>query len=707
MRAHSVRTENLRGNGQLFEAMPLGRSPLAQPQYIPMSREEMENAGWKDLDILLISGDALVDHPSFGMALLARWLIAHGYRTGVVAQPRWQAAAEESDKNAFLEDISVMGRPTLFCGVGAGAVDSMLAHYTAFRKKRSDDAYTPGGLAGARPNRASIMYSNMVRRVFAGMPIVLGGIEASLRRVTHYDFWSDALRRSILLDSKADCLVYGMGERALLDIAVACDAAYPAQGFCAPQDRVALENGALPFAEMRNLFTEAIAPLHGICRMGTLEDVQEKSKAEGSEYIVLPSHEEIEAKATKLVEATLALEAQVHSAHQWAVQHVGDRTVVAAPPASPLSEEQMDSIYDLPYTRRPHPSYTKNIPAAEMMLSSITTHRGCGGGCSFCSLALHQGRRINSRSAESILQEAKELAATPKSASWHGSISDVGGPSANMWQAYCSSDPSKCKRKSCMHPRICPSFTVKQEDAIDLLHEIQRIQGIKHVRVASGVRFDLALREERATRAYTMEFTGGQLKVAPEHISPAVLNYMRKPEIGVFERFLGEFARLSEEAGKEQYVVPYLMSAFPGCTDANMQELATWLAARGWKPQQVQCFIPTPGTVATAMFYSGFDDKGQPIYVARTDAARLRQHGILMPEHGKKPMRNGQGGKGFARGKSQGSQGNQGNQGNRTGQRHQAYLGGYESSSSSAIFGRGANSAQAPKQSGYGRGKKK
>ncbi len=559
-------------------------NPLDHSQrFLPMCRQDMEQRGWDTLDILLISGDAYVDHPSFGVALLGRWLEAQGYRVGIVAQPRWTSP----------EDIARMGRPKLFVGVTAGALDSMLAHYTAFRKKRHDDAYTPGGRHGARPNRACIVYTGLVRQAFPGLPVVLGGIEASLRRATHYDFWSDGIRRSILLDSKADLLVYGMAERQVEEIARR------------------LQQGEL---------------LTGI--PGTAY-VRSEPFATNEPCMALPSHEAIEADPKLLMEATLQLEAQVHDGMTWAAQACGKRTVVFAPPAAPLTTEELDRLYTLPFQRRSHPSYKNAIPAAAMIQFSITTHRGCGGGCSFCSLALHQGRRIQSRSADSIESEILQLTRHPD---WAGSISDVGGPTANMWGTRCAS--TVCKRPSCLTPKICPQFNADQKALLSLLRRLRSLHGVKHLRIASGIRHDLALTDEAYAGGLIAEFTGGQLKLAPEHCCESVLRLMRKPAFETFERFLTVFERESRRAGKEQYVIPYLVSAFPGCTDQDMRALADWLRKRGWKPQQVQCFIPTPGTVATAMFYAGIDPKGSPIFVPRSDAERLRQHGILMEEKG-------------------------------------------------------------------------
>ena len=565
-----------------------------------MSRPEMQALGWDELDILLITGDAYVDHPAFGVALLGRWLVAHGFRVGICAQPRWQT----------VDDLLRMGRPRLFAGITAGALDSMLAHYTAFRKKRHDDAYTPGGKAGARPNRACVVYANLARRAFPGLPLVLGGIEASLRRITHYDFWVDALRRPILFDAKADLLIYGMGEQAILETARRCAAG------------------------------ENLTHIPGTAWISRVTASEEGPKAddllhlpEHTACLSLPSHEIMESDPHQLMQATLRLEQHVHRGDAYAVQMVGNRALVLAPPPPLPDTALMDRLYALPFQRRAHPSYLDAIPADEMLRTSITSHRGCGGGCSFCSLALHQGRRIASRSEASLVDEAKHMAAQPR---FSGSISDVGGPTANMWQGRCTLGAA-CRRSSCCHPTVCKSFLTPQKQHVQLLRKILALPGIKHVRVASGIRADLALHDSDAVRAYTVEFTGGQLKVAPEHCAAAVLDHMRKPPLEVFERFLAAFQQLSHHTGREQYVIPYLMSAFPGCTDEHMYELSRWLKLRHWTPQQVQCFIPTPGTVATAMFYSGADEKGQPLYVARTDADRLRQHRILMPDVGRDP----------------------------------------------------------------------
>ena len=563
----------------------------SQPEYLPASSEDMRRLGWDAPDILLITGAAYVDHPSFGAALLGRWLPAHGFRVGVIAQPRW-----ETD-----EDVRRLGRPRLFAGVTAGALDSMLAHYTAFRKRRTDDAYTPGGRAGARPNRACLVYTSLVRHAFPGIPVVLGGIEASMRRAAHYDFWSDSIRRSILLDSKADLVVCGMGERAILEIARRLASKPPGPA-------------ARDTAASRTL-------LSGIAGTAWIGSPPADAPAAS-----IPFHEEIVEDPRRLMPATLALEEQAHHGVDWLVQPSGDRTVVFAPPAAPLTTAELDALYALPFRRRAHPAYTEPIPAVEMVQFSVTTHRGCAGGCTFCALAQHQGRRMASRSKGSILDEVRGFTRHPD---WRGAITNVGGPSANMWGAVCLADPHRCRRPSCLWPEICRHFRAPQEQIAALLRDVAALPGVRHVRTASGVRHDLALREPAYLEALVGDFTGGQLTVAPEHNVERVLWLMRKPPFEAFERFLAEFQQVSRRAGKEQYLIPYLISAFPGCTEKDMRDLGAWLRQRDWRPQQVQCFIPTPGTVATAMFCGAIDTEGKPIPVARTDAERLRQHRIL------------------------------------------------------------------------------
>ncbi|MCJ2163472.1 YgiQ family radical SAM protein [Pseudodesulfovibrio sp. S3-i] len=567
-----------------------------------MTRTEMDALGWVELDILLVTGDGYVDHPSFGAALLGRWLVHHGFRTGICAQPAW-------DKP---DDIVRMGRPRLFAGVTAGSLDSMLAHYTAFRKKRSDDAYTPGGMAGARPNRACISYTNAVQRAFPGLPVILGGIEASLRRVSHYDFWSDSVRRSVLLDAKATAITYGMAENSIVTLAETLET-------------ILLETGEIDLKALR----PQLAPLPGLVVAGSADDIPADT-----DVIRLPSHEAILDDPKQLIEATKLLERQVHQNKATVVQETAGRLVMVTPPGPLLDTNGLDELAGLPFSRLAHPAYKQRIAAADMIQTSVTTHRGCSGGCSFCTLALHQGRTVRSRSKASVL---KEVRAVTEVKGWTGSISDVGGPSANMWGAHCAADQAQCERASCLTPRICKHYRVAQKDFVNLLRAVSDVQSVKHVRVASGWRIDLALTDMQALTTMIREFVGGQAKVAPEHQVDHVLKLMRKPGFSTFEQFLDLFDKESKKAGKKQYVIPYLMSAFPGCTEDDMRALSRWLTAQGWKPEQVQCFIPLPGTAAAAMFHAETDMQGNPIYVAKTDAERLRQHAILMPNTGKPP----------------------------------------------------------------------
>jgi len=562
----------------------------AQPKFLPMTKKEMDKLGWDRPDIILVSGDSYIDHPSFGIPLLGRVLSAHGFKVALICQPDW-------NNPKALEEL---GRPRLYAGVSAGALDSMVAHYTSFRKKRSDDAYTPGGRAGARPNRACIIYTNLIKKAFKGLPVILGGIEASLRRISHYDFWTDKVRKPILMDSKADLLIYGMGERAMLD-------------------------AAFRLSKAETDSTDALKGIPGTAFMGSPEDIPEQE-----ERITLPAHQDIMDDPQQLMKATLALEEQVHFGDSWATQQVDKRHVIITPPSPYLSSDELDWLYSLPYARLPHPIYKNKgrIPAADMIEFSITSHRGCGGGCSFCSIAMHQGRHIRSRSRKSIMSELKRMQEHPD---FRGSVSDIGGPSANMWNARCSLERGKCKRKSCLVPKVCPNFKYDQQANLKLYRDAQKMEGIKHVRVASGVRFDLGQQNKASLKDIFKEFVGGQLKVAPEHIAPSVLKHMRKPDLPIFESFLEMFAAESKKAGKEQYVIPYLMSAFPGCTDDDMRHLSSWLTARGWKPRQVQCFIPTPGTYSAVMYYTEMDPKTKKkIFVEKDTKRKEKQKQIVV-----------------------------------------------------------------------------
>ncbi|MBQ6472660.1 MAG: YgiQ family radical SAM protein [Victivallales bacterium] len=552
---------------------PPRRKPSDTTTFLPMSREEMVRRGWREYDILLVSGDAYIDHPSFGVPLLGRVLESAGFRVAIVAQPRWDT----------LEDVARLGRPRLFCGIGSGCLDSMLSHYTAFRKKRHDDAFTPGGQAGARPNRATNVYANLVRAAFPGLFLAIGGIEASLRRAAHYDFWSSSLRRSILLDSKADLLIYGMGERPIVELAQR------------------LQRG------------ETATGIPGTAWLDTTP----------GEATLLPSYEEILQDKGRLLTATLAIEQQVHQGKPLLAQAHGNRYVMMAPPPPVMTTAEMDAIYDLPFTRRQHPSYHQSIPALETVRWSITCVRGCGGGCAFCSIAMHEGRHLTSRSVASLEREVRRLSAMP---GWRGAISDVGGPTANLWGAACALPPGVCRRTSCLYPAPCPNLRLNQMGYIAMLRRLKSLPTVRNVGIASGIRYDAAMLEPAFIDALAAEFVSGHLKIAPEHINDRVLAEMRKPPFAVFEQFCRQFERCSRAHGKEQYTVPYIISALPGCTLRDMRDIAAWFRRHGWNPQQVQCFIPTPGTVATAMFYGEVDSHGRHQYVPTSDHDREEQH---------------------------------------------------------------------------------
>jgi uncharacterized radical SAM protein YgiQ len=553
--------------------------------FLPMSRKEMASRGWDACDVVLVTGDAYVDHPSFGAAAIARWLERHGYRVGVVAQPDWRSA----------EDFKRLGRPRLFFGVSAGNIDSMLHHYTANRKLRRDDPYSPGGRHGLRPNRASIVYCNRLREAFPGTPLVLGGIEASLRRLAHYDYWDDAVRRSLLVDAKADLLVHGMGERQVLEIARRAEAGESVAG-------------------MSDILGTA-----AVLGRGEMEELA----GSGRQFDELPTFHEISSSMESFNLATRMITAQIRpSSGKALVQRHGDRWVLANPPAQPLSTAEMDEVYGLPYERQAHPLYREPVPALETVRWSVVSHRGCYGGCSFCTLFFHQGPVVQSRSIGSIVREAKVLASDHK---FKGTITDIGGPTANMYGTGCGSPSaaSGCRRRSCLAPSACPRLNADQSPSLRLWRAVARVPGVKRVLVASGVRHDLALQDRKYLAELVRKRTGGHLKVAPEHCSPRVLKLMNKPPIGLFAEFLEAFRRLSP---REQYLVPYLISSHPGCAQDDMRELARFLVRHRLRVEQVQDFIPLPMTVSAAMYRTGAEPfTGEEVFVERTAAGKLRQ----------------------------------------------------------------------------------
>jgi len=548
----------------------------------------MEARGWDELDVLIVTGDAYVDHPAFGPILVARFLEGRGYRVGVVAQPDWR------NTDALL----VMGAPRLFVGISAGNLDSMLNKLTAQKKVRSDDQYSPGGRPNQRPNRATVVYANLCRQAFPGVPIVLGGIEASLRRIAHYDYWSDSVRRSILLDSKADLLVFGMGERAAWEIAQRLAAGEPVSALTDVRGTAHVMNNP---SEWR-----------------PIADNPSRFVTDG-QVVVLPSYEEATTDLEAFARMTrqFQVETNPHNARPLLQVH-GEQAIYMNRPALPLEEHEMDGLYDLPFTRLPHPRYAgERIPAYDTVKDSIVTMRGCFGGCTFCSITEHEGRIIQSRSQESVLGEIRKLS---RMEGFSGVLTDVGGPTANMYQLKCS-DPkieSACRRLSCVHPKVCDNLNTDHGPLLELLRAVRREKGIKRTFIASGIRYDLAQKSPEFIRELAQHHTGGQVSVAPEHNSPEVLKRMKKPGIESYERFATAFCQASEAAGKEQYLVPYFITGHPGSTFADTIELARYLKRNDMRPRQVQDFIPTPMAVATAMYHTGIDPlSGDRIPVVR------------------------------------------------------------------------------------------
>ncbi len=577
-----------------------GRSQRELTAFLPTTREEMQARGWDQLDVLIINGDAYVDHPAFGGALIGRFLEARGFRVGMIAQPRWDN----------LDDWLVMGAPRLFVGITAGNLDSMLNKLTAQKKVRSEDQYSPGGRTGARPNRASIVYSNMARRAYPGVPIVLGGIESSLRRIAHYDYWSEQVRRSILLDAKADMVIFGMGERPVWELAERLKKG----------DRI-----------------EDVRDIRGsgfVMRKGAWENLEPSKFVRDQKPIVLPSYEEVSADTTAgraaFSEMSRAFQLETNPGNgRPIVQAHGIEAIYLNPPAQPLDTSLMDELYDLPFQRRAHPSYSEPIPAFETVKHSIVTMRGCFGGCSFCSITEHEGRVIQSRSSESVLREVRQLR---RMDGFKGVISDVGGPTANMYQMKCREEKIEkaCRRLSCVHPGICENLVTDHAPLVDLLKKVRQEPGVRKVFIASGVRYDLAAESPEFIEELAQHHTGGQLSVAPEHTDEKVLDKMKKPGVETYEKFADMFACASEKTGKEQHLVPYYISGHPGSTLESMVGLALYLKGKGLRPRQVQDFIPTPMSMATSMWYTGKDPfSREPVYTAKLMQDKRMQKALL------------------------------------------------------------------------------
>ncbi len=570
--------------------------------FLPVSKKDMETRGWDGIDFLFVTGDAYVDHPSFGCAIVTRLLEAEGYRVGIVAQPDWRSTA----------DFKKLGRPKYAALVSSGVIDSMVNHYTASKKQRTDDRYSPGGRSGARPDRAVIVYTAKLKEAWKGLPVVIGGIEASLRRFAHYDYWSDSVRRSILLDSKADLLVYGMGERSILEIAAA------------------LAGG------------KGIAGCTGIRGVVYAAGKSERSGPHGAEEagsgnaagILLPSYEETVADKAAFARAFGSEEEEQDPV--WGgtlVQYHGDRAVVQNPPQPPLSVSEMDRVYALPYERAYHPMYEAagGIPAIEEVQFSITSHRGCFGACSFCALRFHQGRIISKRSGDSIVAEATRMTA---SRGWKGNIHDVGGPTANFRNPACGKQATEgsCRKRQCLFPSPCKRLDADHAEYAAILNRLMNLEGVKRVFVRSGIRYDyLALDPDgRFFEQLVTHHVSGQLKVAPEHVSAKVLSLMHKPGCAVYDGFVKRFFELSKKAGKEQYLVPYLISGHPGSDLGAAIELACYLRRTGYIPEQVQDFYPTPGTASTCMYHTGLDPYDmKSVYVPRSGEEKAMQRALL------------------------------------------------------------------------------
>jgi uncharacterized radical SAM protein YgiQ len=631
--------------------------------FLPMSRAEMDELGWDSCDVILVTGDAYVDHPSFGMAIVGRVLEAQGFRVGIIAQPDWHST----------RDFMKLGQPNLFFGITGGNMDSMVNRYTSDRRIRSDDAYTPHGVAGARPDRCVIVYSQRTREAYKDVPVVIGGIEASLRRIAHYDYWSEKVRRSVLMDAKADLLVYGNAERQICEIAhrlaagkrideitdlrgtafarkatpdgwieidsttldtpgplnppidpYAMEPAMTAGPDAAPPDTASLGSGSVrrdavnpsmgaPAATSMSRTALRTDPERkaGVVRAGesVLRFHRKLPKATDREHSVIrmPAYERVAEDAILYAHASRILHQEANPGNARAlVQRHGDVDVWLNPPPIPLTTKEMDAIYELPYQRVPHPTYgNAKIPAYEMIRFSIAIQRGCFGGCTFCSITEHEGRIIQNRSEDSVIREIEQIRDTVPG--FTGVISDLGGPTANMYRVACKSREieSACRKPSCVYPGICPNLNTDHTPLIKLYRRARTLPGIKKVLIGSGVRYDLAVESPEYVKELVQHHVGGYLKIAPEAIGDGPLSKMMKPGVGTYDRFKVMFDKFSKEAGKEQYLIPYFIAAHPGTSDEDMLELALWLKRNGFRADQVQAFLPSPMATATAMYHSG------------------------------------------------------------------------------------------------------
>ena len=574
-------------------------TPYDTRDWLPTAAKEVEALGWDYLDVILFSGDAYIDHPSFGAAVIGRLLQTEGYRVAIVPQPNWRDD---------LRDFRKLGKPRLFFGVSAGSMDSMVNHYTANLRLRSDDAYTAGGKAGFRPDRAVTVYTRILKSLYPNTPVVIGGIEASLRRLTHYDYWSDSLHPSVLIDSGADLLMYGMGDKSIIDVARA----------------------------MRNGFNAKL--LRKLPQVAFVADDDYVNRLDPAHTLRLHAYEECVADKTAFAENFVHIEVESNRLRQETtlVERTGDRWVVVTPPYPALTEAEIDHSFDLPYTRLPHPRYRNRgtIPAYEMIKHSVNLHRGCFGGCSFCTISAHQGKFISSRSERSILAEVEKVT---RMEDFRGYLSDIGGPSANMYgmggrdRTRCES----CTRPSCLHPKPCPNLDNSHRRLLELYRRIGEVKGVKKAFIGSGIRYDLFDRTDGGAylREVILNHTSGRLKVAPEHTEEKVLKLMRKPSFDLFRELNADFNRICREHGLKYQLIPYFISSHPGCTEQDMQHLSEITRSLNFHLEQVQDLTPTPMTLSSVMFYTGMDPyTRQPLYVARTQEEKRRQKSYFFRE---------------------------------------------------------------------------
>ena len=650
-----------------FWAKRFGPAP-----FLPMSRQEMDALGWDSCDIVIVTGDAYVDHPSFGMAVIGRVLEAQGFRVGIIAQPDWQSA----------EPFKALGKPNLFFGVAAGNMDSMINRYTADRKIRSDDAYTPGGAADKRPDRATLVYTQRCKEAWPSVPVVIGGIEASLRRIAHYDYWQDKVRRSILVDSKADLLLYGNAERAIIEVAHRLAARQPVDSLTDIRGTAFMVRGPRPGwfeldstdVDMPGRVDEHINPYLTTAEAAASKG-QSCAKEDGTPppaadtvvampvsrkvgavklpprerlVIRLPAYEQVKSDAVLYAHANRVLHLETNPGNARAlVQRHGERDVWINPPPIPLTTPEMDHVFGLPYARSPHPAYADDtgghdgptkIPAWEMIRFSVNIMRGCFGGCTFCSITEHEGRIIQSRSEDSIIHEIEDM--RDKVKGFTGVVSDLGGPTANMWRIGCKSREieAACRKPSCVYPGICPNLNTDHGPLVKLYRRARSLRGVKKVLIGSGLRYDLAVQSPEYVKELVQHHVGGYLKIAPEHTEAGPLSKMMKPGIGNYERFKKMFEQYSAEAGKKQYLIPYFIAAHPGTSDEDMMNLALWLKQNGFQADQVQGFYPSPMATATAMYHSGKNPLRKVTYKSEGVATvkspeRRRLHKALLRWH--------------------------------------------------------------------------